>query len=122
MERIELILSEERVRAAVLRDCGHVTQAQMIERLCSRVESSLRDYLAWLPEREAARISGRSVRWLRARFAEWHAGGHAYKEGRGRRYRALVIPRSKQLPATEELLRSGCSPVVRRRKQPQSCQ
>lgn len=87
------VLADGRERAAVLRAEGHPAQARSIEEFADRVQAAAEDYLTWLPEDQAALQSGHSVDWLRVRFAQWEAMGHAKRDGRQRKYRALIVPR-----------------------------
>ena len=46
--------------------------------------------------------SGHSIAWLRARFIEWAAQGHARKTGTIREYRQVVIPQRTHISAAAE--------------------
>ena len=90
---LDTVLANWREDAAVLRKRGHTHDADLVERLCDDIAAAAEDLLAWLPEEQAALQSGHTVRWLRARFDEWAALGHAKREGRVRKYRAIIVPR-----------------------------
>jgi hypothetical protein len=81
---------------------GHTREADNIDRLLDRVRTAAIDYLDWLSEGEARLRSGKSVEWLRARFAGWAASGHAKKDGQRRLYRQLVVPRRANESAARE--------------------
>ena len=106
-DSLEQVLADERGSAQVLRAAGHTREADNIDRLLDRVRSSAIDYLDWLTEGEARLRSGKSVEWLRARFAVWAAAGHAKADGRRRLYRQLVIPRRANESAARESGRRG---------------
>lgn len=91
-DSIERVIADEREQAAILRANGHQTDARIIERVCERVAESLREYLTWLSEPDARLRSGRSVEWLRGRFAEWASEGMAEVRGGRRYYRAVIVP------------------------------
>jgi hypothetical protein len=89
---IEQVIADEREQAAILRANGHGGEARIIERVCDRVSESLREYLTWLSEPDARLRSGRTVEWLRGRFAEWASEGMAEVRGGRRYYRAVIVP------------------------------
>lgn len=89
---IEQVLADERGQAAVLRANGHASEARIIERVCDSVSESLREYLTWLSEPDARLRSGRTVEWLRGRFAEWASEGMAEVRSGRRYYRAVIVP------------------------------
>jgi hypothetical protein len=91
-DSVEQVLADERGQAAVLRANGHGLEARIIERVCDSVSESLREYLTWLSEPDARLRSGRTVEWLRGRFAEWASEGMAEVRGGRRYYRAVIIP------------------------------
>ena len=70
---LESVLEEAREDAVKLRLHGHTAQAASIEHVVARITDAMGDYLDWLTEDEAALQSGRSVNWLRGRFAEWES-------------------------------------------------
>lgn len=98
-ERLEDVLADCRGQAAVLRHNGHTNQATSIEAVCDRVAASMVDYLMILSEEEAMSRSGRGTEFLRGRFPQWEAAGLAFREGRRRRYRALIVPARPNLDA-----------------------
>lgn len=110
IELLEQVLADERESVQVLRRTGHVREADNLDRLLDRIRASSIDYLEWLTEPEARLRSGRTTEWLRSRFAEWMAGGHARydAQGRGKRlYRQIVIPRRANQSAAREAGRRG---------------
>jgi hypothetical protein len=88
---LEDVLADERAQAAVLRRNGYAHDAELIERVCDRVERAAEDYVTWLSEPNAQLRSGRSTAFLRGRFAEWEAAGHARKRNGRREYRQILI-------------------------------
>ena len=99
---IEQVLADERGQAAVLRANGHAHDAKLIERVCDRVADSLREYLTWLSEPDARLRSGRTVEWLRGRFAEWAGEGMAELRNGRRYYRAVIVPQRAHASAAYE--------------------
>lgn len=109
-ESLEDVLADERGSAQVLRAAGHVREADNIDRILDRVRAAANDYLDWLTEGEARLRSGKSVEWLRARFPQWMAAGHARYDGQGRGkrlYRQLVVPKRANESAAREAGRRG---------------
>lgn len=106
-QTLEQVLADERGDAAVLRARGHAHDAELIESVCNKVAAAARDYLTMLPEADARLWSGKSTEWLRARFPEWAALGHAELRGRVRYYRAIVLPRRARVVAAREAGRAG---------------
>lgn len=99
---LEDTLADSRGEAAVLRANGHGAQADSMERVCDRVAESMAAYLDWLTEDEAHSRSGKSVAWLRERFAGWLDLGLArYSDTRParRQYRRVIIPVRANLDA-----------------------
>lgn len=113
---LEEVLANWRERASALRLCGHRAEAETIEGICDEVGAAGEDWLRWLSEDEARLRSGRSLDWLRARFAEWEQEGHAEKGPGGRRtYRQCVVPRRGDGAAAREAgLRGERPPSARR--------
>lgn len=91
-ERLEEVLADFRDQANVLRFNGHVTQAASIDAVCDGVAKVMEDYLMVLTEEEAMSRSGKGLEFLRTRFPQWEAAGLAFRDGRRRRYRALIVP------------------------------
>lgn len=89
---VEAILSHYRSDAFVLEAYGHVTEARLIHEICDDVTHALTDFLAFVDEEEAMRLTGRSRASLRKRFPLWEKRGHAWaEEGMGHHYRAIVL-------------------------------
>jgi hypothetical protein len=101
-DTLEQVLADERGQAQVLRHNGHGHDADLIERVCDRVSAAAEEYLRFLSEPDARLRTNRSQEYLRARFAEWEAQGHAYKKGTIRYYRMLVLPPRANLSAARE--------------------
>lgn len=109
-DSLEQVLADERGDAAILRRNGHVHDAELIERVCSRVSAAAEEYLRFLSEPDARLRTNRSVEYLRARFPDWGAQGHAYKKSGVRFYRMLVLPpRANVSAAREEGRRAGAA-------------
>jgi hypothetical protein len=73
-----------------------------IHRICREVTDAAEDWLTFLSEPDAMLRSGHGERWLRSRFAEWAAQGHAEKRGKVRYYRACLIPQRGNPSAAHE--------------------
>ena len=101
-EALEEVLADERGQAQVLRHNGHSHDADLLERVCDRVSSAAEEYLRFLPEPDARLRTNRSQEFLRARYPEWEAQGHAFKKGNVRYYRMLVLPPRANLSAARE--------------------
>lgn len=101
-ESLEQILADERGDAAILRRNGHGHDADLIERVCDRVSAAAEEYLRFLAEPDAKLRTNRSQDYLRSRYSEWEAQGHAYKKGTMRYYRMLVLPPRANLSAARE--------------------
>lgn len=101
-ETLEQVLADERGDAAVLRRQGHAGQAEAIERICDRVSAAAEEYLRFVSEPQAKSRSNKSTEWLRARFPEWMAQGHAKKIGAVRYYRMIVVPMRANISAARE--------------------
>lgn len=101
-ETLEQVLADERGDAAVLRRQGHVHQAEQLERICDRVSAAAEEFLRFLSEPQARSRSNKSTEWLRGRFAEWSAQGHAKKLNGVRYYRMIVIPTRANVSAARE--------------------
>jgi hypothetical protein len=109
-ESLESVLADERGQAAVLRHNGHAHDAELIERVCSRVSTAAEEYLRFLSEPDARLRTNKSVDWLRTRFPEWMELGHAKKIGNVRYYRMVVLPpRANISAAREEGRRAGAA-------------
>jgi hypothetical protein len=93
IKTLEQVLADTREDAEVLRRRGHVHDAELITKVCDDVAAALEDYLTWLPESKACLQSGHSRTWLRARFKDWQAAGHARWITGEREYRAIILPR-----------------------------
>lgn len=99
---LEQVLADWREDAQVLRKHGNSQIADSIDSLCDAVSDSAEDYITWLSETEARMRSNRSGEWLRRRFPEWAAQGHARLNGRRREYRQVVIPQRGHISAVAE--------------------
>ena len=60
--------------------------------ICGDVRAALEDFLAFVEEEEAMRLTKRTRESLREKFTLWEQRGHAWtEEGMGYHYRALVL-------------------------------
>lgn len=101
-ESLEDVIADERGQAAVLRHNGHSRDAEQIERVCNRVSAAAEEYMRFISEAQATSRTNKSVDWLRSRFPEWLAQGHAKKIGAGRYYRMVVLPVRANVSAARE--------------------
>lgn len=99
---LEQAVADIRERVMMLRVEGHPVQAASVERALDEILATLPEYLAVLSEREAVDYSGRSVDYLRARFARWEARGLADWRGRMRVYRQCVLEHHGNVSAARE--------------------
>lgn len=100
---LETKLADWRETAARLRHAGHPHDAELIEKVCDEVRDSAIEYLTFVDEADAMRRTGKSLRWLRERFAEWHRAGNARLDRRNHRlYRLCVLPVRPNLSAARE--------------------
>lgn len=106
-DELTQVLADARGEAAVLRRRGHVHEADAIEELCTKVQKAAEDFLTFVAETDARLATGRSVDYLRSHFAEWERQGHAFKRGRIRYYRLLVLPRRADVQAARAAGRRG---------------
>lgn len=108
MSTLEQVLADARGDAARLRFHGHKAQADSLEAVCEAVAGAAEEYLRWLSEENACLRSGRSRKWIRARFPEWEAQGHARLRGRHREYRMVIVPKdANRIAAREAGRRAG---------------
>lgn len=99
---LEQAVADVRERVMMLRVEGHPVQAASVERALDELLAALPEYLAFLSEREATDYSGRSVEYLRARFAKWADRGLAEWRGRNRFYRQCVLEHHGNVSAARE--------------------
>lgn len=104
---LDTVLADWREKATVLRSTGHANDAKLILKMATEVAEATEEWRRFLSEKEARVRSGKSVEWLRGRFAQWEQEGHAEKRGRERYYRACVLPRRADLIAAREAGRRG---------------
>lgn len=79
-----------------------VPQAERFLAVLDAIAAALPEYCTWLTEAEAADYTGRSIPWLRARFAGWVKRGLAEQVGPQRRYRRAALEfRGNPLAARE---------------------
>lgn len=89
---VEAILSHYRSDAFVLEAYDHVAEARLIHEICNDITHALTDFLAFVDEEEAMRLTRRSRASLRKHFSLWEKQGHAWtEEGMGHHYRAIVL-------------------------------
>ena len=91
MSDLNQVLTDAREQAQVLRYHGHQAQARVLEEFADRVAESAAEFLVWVSEPEAQLYTGRSVEYLRGRFAGWEARGLARREKRQRYYRRIIL-------------------------------
>lgn len=107
-ETLEQVLADERGAAQVLRAKGDPRGADLIDGVVDRVRAAAEDFVTWLSEGDARLRSGRSMSWLRGRFAEWAESGHARMSAKNQReYRQVVVPRRANVSAAREAGRRG---------------
>lgn len=106
---LEQVLADWRSDARVLGSRGHRHDEKIILDICEDVAAAAEEYLRFIPEPDARLRTNRSQEFLRARFAEWEAQGHAYKKGNVRYYRMLVLPPRANLSAAREEGRRAAS-------------
>jgi hypothetical protein len=100
---LEVRLADWRETAARLRHAGHAHDAELIEKVVDEVRDSSIEYLTFVNESDAMRRTGKSQRWLRDRFPEWHRTGNGQLSDRGQRlYRLCVLPFRPNLSAARE--------------------
>ena len=107
MKPLEIVIADFREEVAVLRNNGHVAQANTLERALDEVSAAARDFLEWISEGEAQLRSGRGLDYLRARRATWEEDGLAKRVGRRWWYRRCVIERRKFTSITRAEARRG---------------
>lgn len=91
-QRLEEVLADFREDAKIADRIGDGRVAELLTRMVDRVAKAAADYLVFLAESEARLRSGKSIDWLRHRFPEWERQGHAFRKGRQRFYRTLIVP------------------------------
>lgn len=96
------LLTAYRADAAVLKRHGDKRIADAIVSICDGVEGASAEWLTFLNETDAVIRSGRSVRWLRQRFAELEREGNARLVNGQHQYRACMIPRRARVLAAAE--------------------
>lgn len=102
MRSLEQVIADARGELPVLRKHGQHALADALERLCKDVTTAAEEYLVFVSETDAQLRTGRSLRWLRARFPEWeHAGHGRYRSGH-RQYRLLILPQRANPQAAYE--------------------
>lgn len=99
---LEQVIADWRGDAQVLRSRGHAHDAKLLEDCADQVTSSAEDYLRFLSEADAELRSNVSKAWLRGRFPQWEAMGHARKVNGRRYYRMLIVPQRPNLSAARE--------------------
>ena len=114
MKPLETVLADWREKASTLRSVRHQHDADLIDAFCDDVARAAEDYMSFLSETDAMLRSGKSVGWLRARFAEWLEQGHAEKRKVVRYDRALVIPRRPDLEAARDAEKAPTQRSLRR--------
>jgi hypothetical protein len=89
---VEEVLSMYRSDAFVLEEYNHLREASLIHEICSDVRNALADFIAFVDEDEAVRLTKRTRASLRQKFTLWEQQGHAWmEESMGYHYRAIVL-------------------------------
>jgi hypothetical protein len=115
---VEDILQNYRSDAYVLEEYGHVREARLIHVICSDVRATLADFIAFVNEDEAVRLTKRSRESLREKFPLWEQQGHAWmQDGTGYHYRAIVL--GLILPPPEDVAPRGGAAAAGSRLQPE---
>lgn len=112
-DTLEQVLADVRGEAQVLRKHGDARTADVIDQVIDRVRAAAEDYITWLEESDAELRSGHVTRWLRSRFPEWEALGHARREHGRRQYRQCVVPLRANRSAAREAGRDAARELVR---------
>ena len=100
---LEQVIADWRENAQVLRRTGHQHDGDLIDQLLDEVVSASEEFVTWLTEDDAMLRSGRARTWLRSRWPQWAAQGHAKHDERNRRlYRTVVVPQRVNLAAARE--------------------
>jgi hypothetical protein len=104
---VEDILQNYRSDAYVLEEYGHVRESRLIHVICSDVRSALADFIAFVNEDDAVRLTKRTRKSLREKFPLWEQQGHAWmQEGMGYHFRAivlgLILPPPKEVTPSDE--------------------
>ena len=92
MKPLGQLLVDWREDAQVLRNRGLDREADMMDRMAEECAIAAHEYIQFISEDDAMLRSDRSKEWLRARFRAWERRGHAFREGRKRYYRMLIVP------------------------------
>ena len=102
MKDLEQILVDAAEEANTLDAHGAAFSVRRMRELLAAVRESAEPYTRFVIESDARIYSGKSVEWLRARFAEWEGEGHAKRVQGKRWYRLIVLPRRPDLEAARE--------------------
>jgi hypothetical protein len=99
---VEEILRMYRSDAYVLEQYGHLREARLMHAICGDIRNALADFVAFVNEDEAMRLTKRTRESLRRKFPLWEQQGHAWmQEKMGYHYRAIVL--GLILPPPEEV-------------------
>lgn len=99
---LEQVLADVRGELPILRKHKQDALADALERVCKDVTAAAEEYLLFVGETDAMLRTGRSQRWLRARFAEWEHQGHCRWRSGNRQYRLLILPQRANPQAAYE--------------------
>jgi hypothetical protein len=99
---LEQVLADVRGELPILRKHKQDALADALERLCKDVANAAEEYLLFVSETDAQLRTGRSLRWLRARFPEWERAGHGRWRSGHRQYRLLILPQRANPQAAYE--------------------
>lgn len=114
MRDLDQVLADALGEAAVLRRRGFTQYADGIEELIGDVRKSAEEFLTFVPESQAL-LRGAKLAFLRRNFPGWEKEGNARRVGRGREYRAIILPRMTPASIAREAGRRGERPDGQRR-------
>jgi hypothetical protein len=109
-ETLEQAFIDEKGDLAVLRAKGMAREAEMLERVITRLERAAMPFIDWLSESEAVLRSNHNAAWHRARFAQLESQGLARfhpERPRERQYLSCAIPQRANTSAAREAGRRG---------------
>lgn len=112
-DSLEQVLSDLRAEAQVLHTHKDERGAQLLDDVVDRVKAAAEDFITWLEEPDAELRSGHVTRWLRSRFPEWEALGHAKREHGRRLYRQCVVPLRANRSAARQAGRDAAREMTR---------
>ena len=100
---LEEVLAATRVKAGIARELRDERIASVMEDIADVIAEATRDYRIFLTEDEAIIWSGRSRSWLRRRYRELAADGHAKLSETGEKtFRRIALARRRGYSGVEE--------------------